>query len=125
MESHDELEFINDHRYLIEICTELENDTFSTMKQIDYVKEILRKISNTDLILKLNVSIEKKPDLKSFMEFNIITYQMEDRIYGFIPLTSVVVEQSFSMMKTILEDNRRRLKVETLEMLLFLYFNKN
>ena len=61
----------------------------------------MRKISNTDLIPKLNVSMEMNPDLRFFIEFDSIVCKLEDWIYGFVPLTSVVVERSFSMMKTV------------------------
>jgi hypothetical protein len=48
----------------------------------------------------------------------------DERLFSHVPLTTSMVEQTFSYYKHIFHEKRRNLKVGSLEMLIGLSFNK-
>jgi hypothetical protein len=58
------------------------------------------------------------------MNYYSINCTLQDKIFSQLPLTTTIVEQTFSYLKNILNEHRRNLKVSSLKMLIDLSFNK-
>ncbi|KAG0440242.1 hypothetical protein DMUE_1885 [Dictyocoela muelleri] len=120
-----ELNEIKNISFIIDSIKELEKKDLSTLKQLQVVKDIQEKLENDVLKSKFATLLQKNPDLSFFFNLNEITSSEDDKMYLFVPLTTVDVERSFSKMTNILDDLRRGMSVKTQEILCALYFNKS
>jgi hypothetical protein len=120
----EEIKLVKKYKFLPETIVALENENLSTEDQIGILKEAMNKINDEFLKDKLEKSCKKNPDLTFFLKFCSVTSPIHDQIFANVPLTTSIVEQSFSYYKNIFNDKRRSLKVESLEMLIGFSFNK-
>ena len=82
----------------------------------------LKKNSKGDFLKRFENSLISNPDLEKLgllIKENILPE------YKYLPLTSLEVERSFSLLKNLLTDRRQKLKEENMEFLLFLQINTN
>ena len=116
----DELIYINRFNCIVEGIKNLEALGLTLKEQVNIVNQIKSKLSGNPAA-KLKSSLSKNPDFVSFTN-PLVSY--EDRCKRqYAPLVSVDVERSFSRHKNILQDNRRCLTVQNLEMLTILNYN--
>lgn len=120
-----ELEEIRKSVFLVDSITQLERIDLSTTEQIDILKFVKNNLKNPELATKYTKMLEKNPDLSFFYSLHSIKCNENDKVFLFVPLTTVDVERSFSKMGVVLDDLRRSLTVSSQEALLSFYFNKN
>ncbi len=120
----EEIRRINQLSFLPGAITKLESDALNTEKQIEIVNEILHKLSfDKTLKERFENILKRNPDLLYFINFNMVTSSEEEKIFSFVPLTTVSVERSFSKYKDLLTDKRKNLLQENIERHLIIYFN--
>lgn len=112
------------HSFIVKYITQLESESLSTEQQINIFFKCLQNISDGNIYSKIEIMLMKNHDLDFFLKFNSTSCNFGDRKYSYVHLTSVAVERSFSSLKFLLDDKRCKMKVETLEKLLFFYYNK-
>lgn len=110
---------IFDFQFLIEAIKELETENLRSSQQLKIIENVKAKLSGKELE-KFNDSLSKNPDLAFFQ--NIDNFEMKLKcIYA--PLTSTLVERSFSMYKHVLTDRRHSVSDDHLEQYLVIMFN--
>ena len=118
-----ELEEIFNFQFMIKSISDLENSSLSVNKQIEIIKVVIERLSTTKFKERIDEILEKNPDLKYFMNFNILDVPFDERFFNFTPLTTCFVERSFSKLNLISTPDRANLSVENIKRLLFFYFN--
>lgn len=117
----DELFYVNDFAFLPINIKSLESQGMKKSEQMDVLNETKSKLKD-EALAKLNRSLEKSPDIISFVGNNDFSHRKKT-LYA--PLTSVDVERSFSIYKNILTDRRLNLTTENIEKYNVIEFNKN
>jgi hypothetical protein len=116
----DDLIYIKKFKPLVDGIKKLQTLGLTIKDQLDIVLKIKDGLTGLPR-LKIEYSLSKNPDLLAFCAENA---PFEHRsIRTFAPLVSVDVERSFSRHKNILQDNRRSLTTQNLEMLLSINYN--
>ncbi|KAG0429758.1 hypothetical protein DMUE_5722 [Dictyocoela muelleri] len=120
---YQELRRINSYRVLTQRIKTLEASNLSINEQLRILNLVLNDVKNDlSLLERVKQLISKNPDLNFMLNSTIDIPLEEDQI--FVPLTTVPVERSFSALTYLLNDRRTNLKTDSLEKILFLYFNK-
>lgn len=119
-----QLRFCNEYYFVVEVINELEASKLSVEQQICKLNSVTRRIFDKSLSFDFKNCLDKNPDLEYFLNFNQFRSNNNEKIFTFVPLTSVEVERSFSVYKRIFDDQRRSFKTENLNTFVFLYFNK-
>jgi hypothetical protein len=111
---------------LVASIESLEKSGLSVEAQIKILDNVEKEVTSLNKYSERLCSIlVRNPDILFFRSFNIVKAPICEKIYSFVPLTTVDVERTFSKYKEILSDKRTNLAMEFLEKLLFLYYNKN
>ena len=74
---------------------------------------------------KIRMLLKKNPNVEFFMSFEPLKAKDIDRIYAYVPLTTVAVERSFSALNLILTEKRHSLHEKSLKMFWGLHLIKN
>ncbi len=123
-EFESEIRQVYSFSFIAKVIYQLESETLSTENQIRLLKLVISKLSSdTKLSKRLSKIISRNPDLKFFLDFNQLKCPEKEKVFSYVPLTTVEVERSFSKYREILSDKRRNLTVENMEKYLFIYFN--
>ncbi len=121
----DEINLVHSLKFIPDAILELESEKLSTEEQGNILKVVKEKLHPYPLYLERFIQIlDRNPDIEFFLKFSLLKSNDEEKHYGFVPLTTVSVERSFSKYKDILTDKRKKLTIENLEKYLFIYFNK-
>lgn len=64
--------------------------------------------------LKLENILKKNMDLSWFLSYNPLKVCKENKIFAYVPLTTVEVEVSFSNYKFIFSDRRQNLSINSM-----------
>ena len=121
-----ELQEVAKLNFLSAELTKLESETLSTEEQSEIISSIFSQLSNMSCyVTRLEQILSRNLDFDFFRRFNILKCTEAEKIYSFLPLTTVEVERSFSKYRDILSDKRRSLSTENLEKYLMIYFNPN
>jgi hypothetical protein len=110
--------------WVTEIIDFLEKKDLSVEDQIYKLEYTLSHLNDISLVAYLNQSLDKNPDISYFRSFNQLRATNYEKIFNYVPLTTVDVERSFSIYRKIFDEQRRSLTIENTRMLIFLYFNK-
>lgn len=119
-----ELKLVQKNKFIVDTITSLENESLSTENQLTLFKSVTNRIEDEFLKEKLDKLCKKNPDLSFFINYCSISSSNSEKIFSHVPLTTTMVEQTFSYYKNIFNEKRRNLKVESLEMLIGLSYNK-
>lgn len=120
-----EIRLCKSYEWIPVTIKEFEKQNTSTEKQIQTLNTIIERTKNSFLEEYILKSLSKNPDIDFFISFNELRSRQDEKIYAYIPLTSVEVERAFSIYRKIYSEQRQSLKVENLSQFLFLYFNKS
>jgi hypothetical protein len=103
----------------------LESSELSVEEQVGILNDVINRVEENALFSdRLHEILSKNPDIDYFLKFNLLRASSSERLFNYVPLTTVDVERSFSSYRYILDDNRQNLTIENLERLLALYYNK-
>lgn len=121
-----QLEYVKNFEFLSNTILSLEKDKVKTEDQIKILNNTIIKLKSFAAVFEKTKSlINKNVDLDYFLNYNSLTCSKEEKIFEYIPLTSVSAERSFSLLKILLTEKRTNLSMEKLEMLLILYYNNH
>lgn len=115
---------IYEFKDLPKLITCLEKEGLKVSEQINIVSNFRNTIIENKYLSNFDKVWETNPGMEFFKNFNENECDEDDRCYMYAPLSSVWVERSFSGYRYIFNDLRQCLTVESLEILLFFYFNK-
>ena len=120
----EELRMIHAQQFILEAITNLEAKGLSVEDLIKIIKNVRLRISGFQKYEhRITAILNKNPSFEYFLNFNFMRATNEEKTLSHIPLSSVDVERSFSKYREIYSEQRRSLKFETIEKLLFLYYN--
>lgn len=119
-----EMRFCKSFEWIPVYIKKYEANNLSTESQIQYLREIIQKTEASFLQEYITKSLSKNPDINFFMEYNELRSRSAEKIYAYSPLTSVDVERAFSLYRNLFSEQRKSMKIESLNQHLFLYFNK-
>lgn len=119
----DELLSLYEYRFLPATIKKLESQGLKLVDQLKIFSVAEEKLKESTFARdKLLASLNKNPDIDVFRDVDKMDLAFrKDTLYA--PLTSVDVERSFSLYKTILTDRRHRLSCEKIEQLNGIAFN--
>jgi hypothetical protein len=104
----------------------LEKNGLSVEEQMKILNDVEKNVKFLEEFSdRWNNILLRNPDLIYFRRFNAMKVSANEKIYSYVPLTTVSVERTFSSYKEIISDRRTNLTVDSMEKLLFLYFNKD
>ncbi len=119
-----QLRQVNKFTILAKSISDLESETLSTEGQIGIIAKTIEFLEQ-DLIYsqRFQEIIQRNPDFVWFKNFSILKCKQNEKIFSFVPLTTVEVERSFSKFRELLSDKRQSMSNLNIEKHLFLYFN--
>lgn len=121
-QTREEIEFIVKHNFIIHAIKFLESDGLGIKEQIERIKYVYDQLEDERLKVRLKEILDRNPDFRTIereVERNNIPLKHE-----YVNLTTVPVERSFSLLTTLLSDNRRSIKDTNLFLYLFMKMNK-
>lgn len=116
-----ELNIIVKYKKLIFCIKNLENNNLSTVEQINLFNNALAGNNDLFALRKFNLLVEKNIDLNFFLNYNYILAENKDKIFNYVPLTSIDAERSFSKLNILISDNRQSLTIQNIKMYLFCF----
>ncbi len=102
----------------------LESETLDTESQVKIVSDIQEKLRGIEYYMwRFDKILERNPDFLFFKTYNKVKCKDTEKVFSYVPLTTVSVERTFSKYKDLLTDKRRIFKLDNIEKHLFIYFN--
>jgi len=104
---------VSEMEFMVQSITKLETEGLRISEQLEIQLNDMKSKLKGQALIKLNQSLLKNPDLKSYTnEKNNYDHKLQTK---YAPLVSVEVERSFSIYKSILTDRRQNSTETTIE----------
>jgi hypothetical protein len=105
------MKIVKKYEFFTKTITKLENESLSTKKQMQHFENAIVKIDDDFLNKKFDKLVSKNSDLTFFMNYCSINCSSHNQLFSRVPLSTTIVERTFSYLKNILYKRRSNLKV--------------